>query len=466
MILACDLGGTRFRAAILDRGGRIRHRADLPSPPAGADGIDPECWWTAFRDAVENLPAAQIEAVAITGITRTQVFLDSDSRPLRPAMLWNNSRADAPIPQLPQDHPERPQVNAFHPIARLAWLRRHQPGIADRLAAVVEPKDFLNLRLTGICAIDRIGSARLIAGAGMLGALGYSPDILPPALAPASVIGHVQPGLPGALAHLAGRPVVAIGPDTWASVLGLGALRPGLAYNLSGTTEVFGAMSRHPAAADGLLSVDYGEGLHQLGGPSLCGGDTLDWLLHLLGRTGDTGASLDAVLAEPRDSARLIFLPYLQGERVPHWDPALRGAFIGLNRQHGPADCAQAALEGIAFLNRLVLERAEAAIGAPVDEIRFGGGGAASAAWCQLKADITGRDIVVTQNADTGLLGAAIAGFTALGEFPSLAAGQAAMVQQHRRFQPRPGDPHRALYDLFRAADAAVAPISRALAAL
>src|SRR3546814_16026153 len=81
--------------------------------------------------------------------------------------------------------------------------------------------------------------------------------------------------------------------------------------------------------------------------------------------------AMNALLSAPRDPQAALFLPYLQGERVPYWDPGLRGAFVGLNRRHGPGDLAWAVLEGVAFLNRLVLERAEAALGGPVTEIRL-----------------------------------------------------------------------------------------------
>jgi xylulokinase len=481
LILACDLGGSSFRAGLIDRSGRITFQAAIPLPvPTGMSGVsetDPETWWTALCQTADSLKAqaaadfATIDAVAISGFTRTQIFLGDDDRVLRPAFTFRDTRA-APMlaaiqADLPPDHPEYGQVNAFHPIARLAWLARAEPETARRLAAVVEPKDYLNLRLTGACTIDPIGSARLIASRDLLPALGL-PGILPKIAAPASILGAIQPGLPGALAGLAGKPAVAMGNDTWTSVVGLGALREGLAYNLSGTTEVFGAIAARPAQAEGLMTVDWGGGIHQVGGPSQTGGDTIDWLLTLLGRAGPIGAALQSLLAESRHVQPLLFLPYLQGERVPHWDPNLRGAFIGLNREHGPADCAHAVLEGVAFLNRLVLERAEAAIGAGVTEIRFGGGGAASAEWCQVKADICERPVIVTECDEPGLLGAAICASVALGHFPDLAAGQAALVQTRTTYPPDAArQPHyRALYALFREAEPAVAPVSKKLAAM
>eukprot|EP01038_Epipyxis_sp_PR26KG_P018653 gene18653-26375_t len=231
----------------------------------------------------------------------------------------------------------------------------------------------------------------------------------------ASVIGP-----PAQLDRLAGLPVFCSSSDTWVAVAGLGALRPGYAYNISGTTEVLGAVGLEPVEAEGLLTVDW-RGLWQIGGPSQNGADTVSWLLSLLARDaqdqGSTGQRIDALLAGRRHPQPLLFLPYLQGERVPYWNPALRGAILGLGRQHGATDLAYAVLEGVAFLNRIVLERAEAALGSAVGEIRFGGGAAANPVWSQIKADICGRPVVVGASGEPGLLGAAIVAWTGLGRF-------------------------------------------------
>lgn len=449
----------------------------LPFDPSGGSEVDPEVWWDALGATVADVAAQcgpafdRVEAVAIAGITRTQVFLGADGRVLRPAVTFRDTRAAAclreVVASLPRDHPEFAQVNAFHPLARLGWLMRAEPTTARAVAAVVEPKDFLALRLTGVCAVDPVGSARLIASRGMLPALGFAPGIVPMVVEPATTLGVVLDGLPGVLGRLAGRPVVAMGNDTWASAVGLGALRDGYAYNLSGTTEVLGVLSSRPAVAEGPMTVDWGGGLYQVGGPSQSGGDTVGWLVGMLGR-GDVGPALDALLAEPRQPQPLLFLPYLQGERVPYWDPALRGAFIGLNRAHGAADCAYAVLQGIGFLNRLVLERAEAATGVRVREIRFGGGGATNAIWGQMKADICERPVVVTDCTEPGLLAGGICAATALRRFADIAAGQAAWVVPRAVYEPAADRTalYRRLYGLFREAEAAVAPIGRALAGL
>ena len=480
-VLAFDLGGTSLRGGLVDETGRIVAFLSVPSSAGQSAEADPEIWWRDLSDLGSALAAAApaafaaTNAIAISAFTRTQVFLDAEGRPTHPAVLWHDSRAETVVEELraacPPGHPEAARLNAYHPAARLLWFARVVPEAFARTAHVVEPKDWLNFRLTGVLAGDSVSLARLAAAAGpagrsILAAIGV-PESLVPALGdPVSIMGHVVAGLPGALSGLAGCPVVAMANDTWAAVAGLGALQPGLAYNISGTTEVLGLVAGHPAIAEGLLDVVWGPALHQLGGPGQNGADTLAWVLDLLGRHGDVSPALEALLAQPRTDVPVLFLPYLQGERVPFWDANLRGAFVGLNRQHGAVDLVFAVMEGIAFLNRIVLERAEAGVGLQARELRFGGGGAANAAWCQIKADILDRPVVAPAVEEPGLLGAAVAARVACGEYPTLAAAQAALVRPGRRYAP---DTARRshfdrLYAEFRQAHEALAPVSRRLA--
>lgn len=483
-VLAADLGATHLRAALIDARGSVAAEATVKAPRDRGGEIAASAWWDGFVALCAQLetaaPAAfaAVAGVAICGLTRTQVFLDAAGDEIRPALTWTDSRAAAMAAAIgaaaaASGHPEAAQINAFHPLARLCWLRAAEPAAFARLAVVLEPKDYLNARLTGRAASDRVSLARLLAaaapgpegGADLLAAQGLARHLLPALREPWEAIGAARGDLPAPLGALASRPVFCAANDTWAAVLGLGAMRSGHAYNISGTSEVLGVVDGTARAAEGLLTVDW-RGLFQLGGPGQNGADCIAWLAGLLGRPAPDAAWVAAQLAAPAHPQPLLFLPYLRGERVPHWDPALRGAFVGLARDHGPGDLLRAVLEGVAFVNRLVLERAEAALGHPVAEIRFGGGGAAHPAWRQIKADICGRPVVTGAAAEPGLLGAALLAWTGLGRFASLAAAQAALVAVAERRDP---DPRRAgaydgLYALFRSADAALAPISRALA--
>lgn len=489
VVLACDLGGTSFRAALVDARGVTLAEAVVPGPTPidrmGWSEVDATAWWRILVEAAGTLARTapdlfgQVEGIAICGVTRTQVFVGRDGRQLRPAMTWKDTRSEAAAARLRErlgSHPEAERINAFHPLARLAWLAEQEEATFRSLACVLEPKDWLNFRLTGRSAGDAVSMARLIActeSAGdvhPLAAIGLSASVLPPVLDAQEAVGPVQAGLPAPLDRLAGVPVFCCSSDTWVAVAGLGALRAGHAYNISGTTEVLGVVGETPAQAEGLLTVDW-RGVWQLGGPSQNGADTVAWLLALIGRSDDpagVGATMEALLGGRRHPQPLIFLPYLQGERVPYWNPALRGAFVGLNRSHGATDLAYAVLEGVAFLNRIVLERAEAALGGPAMEIRFGGGAAANPVWSQIKADICGRPIVVGAAREPGILGAAIVAWTGLSRFASLAEAQERLVSVARRFEPRPGprSAYDALFPLYRRAEAALAPVSAELAAL
>jgi xylulokinase len=459
LILAVDLGGSSLRVALVARDGTLRA---LHAMPHQAEA-DPDAWWQGVLDGIEavarNDPPAfgRIAAMAVTAFTRTLVVLDAAGAVLRPALLWHDARADEVVTSLraacPPAHPELAEINAFHPLARLHWMSRHEPALLHRAAFAIEPKDEINRRVTGIIASDPISSARLAASADLLKPLSL-PPLLPPLHRAATVLGPARAGLPGALGSLAGIPVLTMAHDSWAAVTGLGALRAGIGYCISGTTEVLGVLHDAPARAAGLLAVDW-DGLWQLGGPSQHGADALAWL-RALGLGAD---ACDALVP-------ILFLPSLSGERVPHWDPALRGAFIGLHRAHGAAEMAAAVMQGVAFNNLTVLRRAEAATGQPIAELRLGGGGA-TPRWAQLRADVLGRPVVTTACPEPGLLGCAITAFAALEGRP-LAAMQAEMVRAAAHFAPDPARHARAQahHALFQQAEAAVAPISRGLSAL
>ena len=486
VVLACDLGGSSFRAALIDDRGTTLAEYAVPGPVLD-DHLDrsevaAQAWWAQLLEAAGKLAEqapelfAAVKGIAICGVTRTQVFLDRDGRELRPAMTWKDARSNAIAARVREtltDHPETSRINAFHPLARLAWLVENEPENARALACVLEPKDYLNFCLTSRQASDPVSLARLIActenveGRSGVDAIGLSPSVIPTILEPTEIVAPVRAGLPAPFDQLAGVPVLCGCNDTWAAVAGLGALRSGYAYNISGTTEVLGVLGPEQADAEGLISVDW-RGLWHLGGPSQNGADTAAWLAGLLGNNGPVGETIERLLAGSRHPQPLIFLPYLQGERVPYWDPNLRGAFIGLGRRHGPTDLAYAVLEGVACQNRLVLERAEGALGTRVDEIRFGGGAAANPVWAQVKADICGRPIAIGTAREPGLIGAAIIAWTGLGRFASLEAAQDALVTIARRYEPDPArrPAYNSLYALYRQSEAALASISAGLVAL
>src|SRR6478752_7364520 len=238
-ILAVDVGGSSLRAGLVRSDGTIVSSAavSLPSlePRAGWSELDPELWWRAFLRASSRVlrGAPQVSAVCVCALTRTQVLLDARGRALGNAILFRDRRAAAVARELDA-------ATAFDARARLAWIERHQPARFAKVATVVEPKDYLNLRLTGILAADTVTRSR-----------GPAPPLSTRnVVAPWQQVGVVKIE---AMARLAGVPVFAGALDTWASAVGAGAVAPGQAYDVAGTSEAVGLVTAQPASAPGLL---------------------------------------------------------------------------------------------------------------------------------------------------------------------------------------------------------------------
>jgi len=466
-VLAFDLGGSSLRLALVDADGRFDGFVRLPLE-IRHDGdrrfeADPLAWWNAVIEGCEALAGeghdlATVEAIAGCGFTRTQVFLDGAGTVIRPAIAFQDSRA-AEILEDAHGLPET--LGPFDPLARLLWLRECEPENWRRLRKVVEPKDFLNYRLTGRAVSDRISQTpmtRSLAAdrAGVLAALGLDPNVLPEAISPFEPVGTVLPSLPAPLSKLAGKPVFCGSIDTWACVLGSGGLTPGVAYSISGTSDVSGVISTRPYSAEGLLSIEWGPDLWQLGGPSQGAATRLEWALRRFSPGVEPEAALAAAVAGDRPAP--LFLPYLDGERTPWWDPDLQGAFLGLNAEHETGDFLRGVAEGINYLSREILARAEAATGTRVSHVCFSGGLASSPTLCQLKADILDRPVHVAANRETGLVGAARIPRRLREETADLGDGGAL-------YQPDPARRryHDERFEMFRIASDALAPISHRL---
>ena len=302
-------------------------------------------------------------------------------------------------------------LSPFHPIARLLWLRSRKPEVWSQVHTVLEPKDYINFRLTGEIVSDGMSqnAARsffdAIVGDGVSSdALGFDDRILPRVFSPFDEIGFVRDDIPE-LADLAGKPVYCGSTDTWTCVLGTGAMTPKSAYCISGTSDVSGVLTDQPHACAGLLTVKWGPELWQLGGPSQGAATRLNWAADRFGDGGHVVSTLEASFASTGRTP--IFLPYLEGERTPYWDNDMRGAFLGLDGSQTNADLMRAVAEGINFLSRVILTRAEAATGKAARHICFAGGLSNNPLLSQLKADITDRPVFVAQHNESGLVGAA-----------------------------------------------------------
>ncbi|MEM6743087.1 MAG: FGGY-family carbohydrate kinase [Pseudomonadota bacterium] len=475
-VLAVDIGASSLKLGLFAPDGPSLAQAEAPTgaetDPDGRSEIDPARWRAALDRALAEAARAagglgEVAAVCACGMTRTQVLVDAEGSALRPALGVLDTRAAAAaargraIPGLKAPaRDEAARLDASHPAARLAWLRREAPEAWDRAAAAIEPKDWLNALLTGVPGSDPISMERLSAAqdSGLAAAMGVDRDLRAPLTPPEGVMGRVRPGLGGALDRLAGARVLSGCHDARMAAAGLGALRPGGAYVISGTTESSGLLAPSPAQAEGLLTVRWDDGLWQIGGPGLNGASIRDWAARLGAPAPSSG---------PPPARPLLFLPFLNGERTPVWNGDLRAAFLGLDAGHGPADLVRAAMEGLGFLNRWVIERAEAASGLRADRVALSGGGAA-APWPEIRAAALGRPVEVPVLRHAGLAGCAAAALVALGRAGSLTEAARAVCGPPRIAAPDPASAARmdGLFEIFQEAVAPVAALSTRLARL
>ncbi|MCT8266435.1 FGGY-family carbohydrate kinase [Afifella sp. JA880] len=483
-VLAIDLGGSALKACLFEADGSVLASANVETGfeerAPGHSEQEPALWWEALKSACERISSESsgglggIAAVALCGFTRTQVFLDQAGKSVRPALGFRDSRAESALATARRDEALDADgvlagLNAFHPTARLLWLKENEAENWERTHLVLEPKDYLNLQLTGIARSDHVSQHWLAQSlargdASAAARLGLERALLPPLGQPEDIVGQVREGLPGALSALAGAKVLCGSNDSWTAVAGLGGLKSGSAYCISGSSEVFGLLSHRRGEAEGLITIPWGEELWHLGGPGQNGANLLTWIVDGLDATPRPFQErLAALLGEPENPRPLLFHPYLHGERTPFWDGNLAASFLGMTSGHGRGDLVRAVMQGVGFLNRTVLERAETATGLAAEAVRMAGGGTKSPLWNQMRADILGRPVLVSRHAEMGLAGCFALCRVALGFAENV--GAAAPEEDFTSYLPNAAHHahYDALYALFTEMHEPVARAARSL---
>jgi xylulokinase len=466
LFLGLDLGTSALKAVAIDATGRVRAQAasayETQSPQDGWTEQRPGDWWRACREAVAALgaqvPLRDVASIGLTGQMHGSVFLDAECEVIRPALLWNDQRTAAEAEEIERTVGAERLLRVTgnrsftgFTAPKLLWLRHNQTIAYKRLRHLMLPKDYLRLQLTGEIATDlgdASGTGLLDAGARawsdeIADALEFDMGILPPAHEGPEVTGTLLPAVAEDLGLPSGIPVVAGAGDQQAGAIGAGAVTPGIAMTSIGTSaEVFAPLASYTPEPEGRLhtmchSVP-GEWHHM--GVMLSGGGALRWLADVIAPLTDADpiARLSALAeASPPGARGLLFLPYLSGERMPHNDPHARAMFAGLSSAHDIGDMARAVMEGVAFNLRQILDLTRAA-GAPVREMRLIGGGARSAVWRQIIADVYEMPVVPLDSHDGTAIGAALLGTVAAKAFASVPEAAAACVRTAAPVEPRP----------------------------
>jgi xylulokinase len=276
------------------------------------------------------------------------------------------------------------------------------------------------------------------------------------------VVGAISHEGSAATAIPEGTRVVTGGPDFIASLIGTGTTKPGRACDRAGTSEGINLCSLHGVDDPRLLCLPHViEPYINVSGMISTSGKAVEWFKRISGRESEHFDDFfEDVCASAPGSSKLIFLPYLSGERSPIWDPSARGVFLGLTLGHGRKEMSRAVVESTAFAMRDIIEVMES-LGSSVDELRVVGSPGKSPVWNQIKADITGRPIVLPKYDDAELLGDACIGLTATGRYASIAEAAEDTVSIGRTFHPDPSNTrlYDELFRVYRSAYEALKPV-------
>lgn len=484
MLIAHDIGTTGDKASLHDDTGRLLASVTVPYETRYAHGgvVEQDCedWWGAVCTATRRLlgatgsTAGQVNAVGLSGQMMGVVLLDGECRPVRPAIIWADTRSGPQCRRLVEELGEQDsyrllghRLNPTYSLTKLMWVRDHEPDTFARSRHFCLTKDYVAFRFTGELATDPSDASSTNAydqqsgrwALDVLAAAELPSALFPPVLPSTTVIGPITPRAAAETGLLAGTPVVLGGGDGPLAALGAGVLGPADgAYVYLGSSSWVSVSAPHPVYdLPAMRTMTFN---HVVSGQFVptatmqAGGGSLTWIADVLAGSADA-ERFDRLLGSARDvsaaSDELYFLPYLLGERSPYWNPAARAAFVGLNRHHGPAHLTRAVLEGVAF-NLATCVDAFREQGVDVSRVDAIGGGAASNVWLQILADVWGATVrrrTVIEEANS--LGAAVLAGVGVGLLPDLSVARelsqvtevfgsdpdrhAAYGAQHRRFQ-------------------------------
>ena len=464
LVLAIDVGLTNCKAVLFDLDGRIVRRTAVPyetrRPAPDRVEQDPDAWWEASVQAVRGVAArdarlsGRVAAVGVTAHMHALACLDSALRPLGPALILGDRRANGEAEEISREVGEDlvyettgTVMDPSMPAAKIRWLWRNEPERWSETAWFLGCKDLLRARLTGEVAtepVDACATSLYDLGrgdwSGLIAEAARAPlRTLPPILPPESMAGTLLPGAASELGLPAGTPVV-VGAGDDVEVLGNGLLDAGASLEHLGTTgsilAVAASATPDPARALELYPHTIG-GLWVIGGSMTTAGAALDWAARTLGYRSvkEASACLHSWPAAPHAP---VFLPNLEGARSPRREPFARGAWLGMRPDTDRADLMLAAFEGVAHGIRAILARTEELVGVG-GPITVSAGESANPGWLQLRADVYGRPLAVLETSEPTALGLLTLATAALGVDESPAAAVRRIVRTRELVEPRPG---------------------------
>jgi len=470
VILAIDIGTSSIKVAVINSKGEFIKTSQTSYPthylkPNNLEQ-DAEDWWYAVKSGIyqilketqnSKIPKLSITGIACCGHSPTLVCVDKQGKILRPAIIWQDSRAFKEVKyikeRLKEEFYASKMISPLTPssrIAKLIWLKDNEPNTMKTVYAILEPKDYINYKLTGEYKTSFLSGRDFVdvktgkVHSKFLNMLEIPESIIPKSVPSHSIIGTTTKSLEDEIGLAKGIPVIAGEMDSITSIVGTGITKKNMCYNISGTSEIIGIsidQQVNPSEIKKLCYFTYPfyNNLQIIFGATQASGKSIDWYIKNI--IGNDKNQNKMILKNNKNAFTktnpLVFLPYIEGERSPIWDSCARGIFFGLNSQHSRFDLYRAILEGIGFS---ILQNFEILRGISnkyhiPDSLRISGGGAENNYLNQIKADILGKEVIKTKFCESGLLGGAILAMMGL-KIYSFNEAVKKMVHIDRIFQP------------------------------
>jgi xylulokinase len=428
--MGVDIGTSGVKVIVCDAKGEVletaSHSLSVQNPQPMWSEQSPDKWWEALCSCLDTLAnkgvTEQVTAIGLAGQMHGAVMLDAQHKVLHPAILWNDGRSNEQCVELTS------KVEKVHDITgnmvmpgftapKLLWIKKHEPELFSKIHKVLLPKDYIRYLLTDLFVSDMSDAAGTswldVANRAwseeMLAACGLSQAHMPSLCEGSEVTGLLKPELAKRWS-MGPVPIVGGGGDNAAGAVGSGVVDDGQTILSLGTSGVLFSVTdkclSNPLQALHCFCHALPEKWHVMS-VHLSAASCLQWFADVAA-DGAVEVLLDeAQCADKNDYHAAYFLPYLSGERTPYNNPSMGGEFIGLSSSLSRGQMTLSILEGVAFAFKNGLEVMRGA-GITSDEISIIGGGAKSALWRQLIADVLGVKIVFRAGGDVGpALGAA-----------------------------------------------------------
>lgn len=483
-LLGIDVGTSGTKTALFDIDGNAVASATfeytMQQPQNGWAEQNPDDWWQAAQDGIRavlqesGIVPADICGIGLSGQMHSLVMLDAQNKVLRPAILWCDGRTAAECEEIHArvgkerliELTANPALTGFT-AGKILWVRKHEPEIYEKCRHILLPKDYIRLKLTGVYATE-VSDA---SGMGLLDVPKrcWSEEVLERLEIDPSLLAQVyeSPGITGTVSAQAaeltglvvGTPVVGGAGDNAAAAVGTGVVQNGKAFATIGTSGVVFAHTD-------TLSIDPKGRVHtfccavpgawHVMGVTLSAGASLQWMRNQLCQDIMEQARAEGVdpyvkmtaLAErsPIGANRLLFSPYLMGERTPHLDPDCRGSFLGLSAMHTRADMIRAVMEGVTYSLRDCQEILEE-MQVSSETIIACGGGSTSSMWRQMIADVMHCPVATVSGKEGPAFGAAILAGVGAGVYGSVQEACEKMI--HCGVPQMPDTTASAQYDVY-----------------